>query len=147
VPITSKEVIKAYFKANPAAKKFYNMPPTFLDLMQELFDGVLATGSYTRLINKAIKSSIDPELLLAAASQVLGLVDKEDKEEAKEAEETEETKETEEEVDKASELESALSSIESSQSSSPSVKRPSPSRSSLTPSQPSSLVIQKWAIK
>jgi len=107
VPVASKEVIKAYFKANPAAKKFYNILPAFLDLMQELFNRVLATGGYTRLINKAIKSSMDPKLLLAAASQVLGLVDKENKEEAKEAKETEETKETEEEVDKAFKLESA----------------------------------------
>jgi len=96
--------MEAYFKANPAAEKFCNMPPAFLDLMQELFNGVLATGGYIRLINKAIKSSIDPKLLSATASQALGLVDKEDKEEAKE---TKETKETEEEVDKASKLESA----------------------------------------
>ncbi|XTI92837.1 hypothetical protein V2W45_1247229, partial [Cenococcum geophilum] len=67
VPVTSKKVIKAYFKANPTAKKFYNIPPTFLNLLQELFNGVLATGSYIRLINKAIKSSIDPKLLLAVA--------------------------------------------------------------------------------
>jgi len=56
------------------------------------------------LINKAIKSSIDPKLLSATASQASGLVDEEDKEEAKETKETEETKE---EVDKASKLESA----------------------------------------
>jgi len=68
VPITSKEVIKAYFKANPATKKFCNTLPTFLDLMQELFNGVLAIGGYIRLINKAIKSFINPKLLLAAAS-------------------------------------------------------------------------------
>ena len=42
VPVASKEVIKAYFEANPAAEKFRNTPPAFLDLMQELFDGVLA---------------------------------------------------------------------------------------------------------
>ena len=66
--------------------------------MQELFNGVLAIGSYIKLINKVIKSSIDPELLLAAALQVLGLVDKGDKEEAKE---------TKEEVDKAFKLEIA----------------------------------------
>jgi len=104
VPIASKEVIEAYFKANPATKKFYNTPPAFLDLMQELFNGVLATGGYIRSINEAIKSSIDPELLSATASQASGLVDKEDKEEA---EETKKTKKTEEEVDKASKLESA----------------------------------------
>ena len=75
--------------------------------MQELFDGVLAIGSYIRLINEVIKSSIDPKLLSAAALQALGLVDKEDKEEAKEAKETKETKETKEEVNKAFKLESA----------------------------------------
>ena len=98
VPIASKEVIEAYFKANPTTKKFCNIPLTFLDLIQELFNRVLATGSYIKLINKVIKSSIDPKLLLAAALQVLGLVDKEDKKEAKE---------TKEEVDKAFKLESA----------------------------------------
>jgi len=63
------------------------------------------------LINKVIKSFINPELLLATASQASGLVDKEDKEEAKE---TKETKKTKEEVDKASKLKSARSSIEGS---------------------------------
>ncbi|XTI90132.1 hypothetical protein V2W45_1242089, partial [Cenococcum geophilum] len=67
VPIASKEVIEAYFKANPTAKKFRNTPPTFLNLLQELFNGILATGNYLRLINKVIKSYIDPELLLAVA--------------------------------------------------------------------------------
>ena len=81
------------------------MPPAFLDLMQELFNGVLATSSYIKLINKAIKSSIDPKLLLAGALQVLGLVDKGDKEEAKE---------TNKEVDKAFKLELARSSIKGS---------------------------------
>jgi len=47
--------------------KFYNTPPAFLNLLQELFKGVLVTGSYARLINKAIKSYIDPELLSATA--------------------------------------------------------------------------------
>ena len=111
VPITSKEVIETYFKANPTAKKFYNTPPTFLDLIQELFNGVLVIGGYIRSIDKAIKSSINPKLLLAAALQALTLVDKEGKKEAKEAKETKETKE---EVDKASKLESALSSIKRS---------------------------------
>ena len=67
MPITNKEVIEAYFKANPAAKKFYNILPAFLDLMQELFNRVLAIGSYIKLINEAIKSSIDPKLLLVVA--------------------------------------------------------------------------------
>jgi len=105
VPVASKEVIEAYFKANPAAEKFRDTPPAFLDLMQELFDGVLATGSYVKSIDEAIESSIDPELLSAAASWVLGLVDEEDEEEAEE---------TEEEVDEAFELESARSLIEGS---------------------------------
>jgi len=111
VPVTSKEVIEAYFKANSAAEKFYNTLPAFLDLMQELFNGVLAIGGYIRSIDKAIESSIDPKLLSATALQALGLVDEEDKEEAEETKETEETKE---EVDKASELESAQSSIKGS---------------------------------
>ena len=84
MPVASKEVIKACFKANPAPEKFRNTPPAFLNLLQELFNGVLAIGSYIRLINEAIKSSIDPELLSAVALQALGLVDKENKEEAKE---------------------------------------------------------------
>jgi hypothetical protein len=33
MPIANKEVIKAYFKANPAAKKFYNIPPAFLKII------------------------------------------------------------------------------------------------------------------
>ena len=139
--------METYFEANPTAEKFCDTPPAFLDLMQELFDGVLATGGYIRSIDEAIESSINPELLLAAASQALTLVDEEGEEEAEEAEETEETEETEEEVDEASELESARSSIEGSQLSSPSAERPSPSRSSLTPSQPSLLAMRKWAIE
>ena len=87
--------MEAYFKANPAAEKFYNTPPTFLNLLQELFDGILAIGDYIRLINKVIKSCIDPKLLLAVALQALGLADKEDKDKDKE------------EVDKASKLELA----------------------------------------
>ena len=43
------------------------MPPAFLNLLQELFDGILATGNYVKLINKVIESYIDPELLLAVA--------------------------------------------------------------------------------
>ena len=102
MPITSKEVIEAYFKANPAAKKFRYTPPAFLNLLHELFNGILATGNYIRSINKAIKSYIDPKLLSAVALQALGLVDKEDKDKDKG------------EVDKASKLESALSSIKRS---------------------------------
>ena len=96
--------MEVYFKANSTTKKFYNTPPAFLDLMQELFNKVLATGSYIRLINKIIKSFINPKLLLIAASQASGLVDKEDKEEAEEAKETKETTKIKEEVNKASKL-------------------------------------------
>ena len=120
VSIASKEVIEAYFEANPTAEKFCNTPPVFLNLLQELFDRILATGNYAKLIDEAIESCIDPELLSAVALQALDLVDKKDKEE------------DEEEVDEAFELELALSSIERSQFSSPSAERPSPSRSSLT---------------
>ena len=77
VPIASEEVMETYFKAHPKAIKFRDTPPAFLNLLQELFKGVLATGSYARSINKAIKSCIDPELLSATASQASGLVDKE----------------------------------------------------------------------
>ena len=84
VPVTSKEVIDIYFNANPKAVKFRNTPPTFLNILQELFEGVLATGSNIRSINKVIKGYIDPELLATAASQVMDLIDKEGKEEDKE---------------------------------------------------------------
>ena len=100
VSITSKEVIKAYFKAYPKAIKFYNIPPAFLSLLQELFKGVLVIGSYIRLINKLIKSYIDSKLLLVGALQALDLVDKEAK-----------NKEDKEEADEASKLELARSSI------------------------------------
>jgi len=73
-----------YFNANPKAIKFYNMLPTFLNILQELFKGVLAIGSNVRSINKVIKSYIDPELLITAASQVTDLIDKEGKKEDKE---------------------------------------------------------------
>ena len=104
MPITSKAVIEVYFEANPAAKKFCNTPPAFLNLIQELFDKVLATGGYIRSIDKAIENSMDPKLLSAAASQASGLVDKENKEEA--TKKAEKTKETKEEVDEASKLKS-----------------------------------------
>jgi len=106
VPVTSEEVMDIYFKANPEAVKFYNTPPAFLDILQELFDGVLVTGSNVKLIDKAIESCIDPELLATAASQATDLIDEEGEEEDKEDFESG----------------SAYSSIECSQSSSFSVK-------------------------
>ena len=84
MPITSKEVIDVYFEANPKAIKFRNTPPTFLNILQELFKGVLAIGSNIRSIDEAIKSCIDPELLVTMASQVTDLIDKEGEEESKE---------------------------------------------------------------
>ena len=59
-------------------------------------------GNYARLINKVIKSCIDPELLSAIALQASSLADKENK------------KEDKEEVDKAFKLELAWSSIKRS---------------------------------
>ena len=99
--VTSKEVIKAYFKSNPVAEKFYNILLAFLNLIQELFNKVLVIGSYIKLINKVIKSFIDSKLLLKAALQALNLANKEDKKEIKEVKEAEKTKE---EVDKTFKL-------------------------------------------
>ena len=93
--------MEIYFKANPAAKKFCNTPPAFLNLLQELFNGVLTTSSYAKSINKAIESSIDPKLLLVVALQALDLVNKEDRDKDKD----------EEEVDKAFKLKLTLNSI------------------------------------
>jgi len=62
-----KEVIKTYFKANPNTLKYYNTLSTFLDLLKQLFNRVLATGNYIRIINKVIKSCIDPKLLITNA--------------------------------------------------------------------------------
>ena len=72
--------MQTYFEANPNAVKFCNAPPAFLNLLQELFNGFLVIGSNVRLINKAIKSCIDPKILAATASQVMDLVGEEDKE-------------------------------------------------------------------
>ena len=139
MPIASKEVMEAYFKANPAAEKFCDTSPIFLNLLQELFNGILATGNYIRLINKVIKSCIDPELLRAVALQVSSLADEKNKDEDKDK--------NKKEVNKASKLESALSSIKCSQLNLPLAECPSPSRFSLMPNQPSSLAIRKRAVK
>ena len=102
-----------YFKANPNAAKFYNALPTFLNLLQELFNRFLAIGNNARSINEIIESCIDPEILTATASQATDLVGKEDKEEGKE--------EGKEDL----ESESAQSSLKRSQLSLPSVNRSS----------------------
>ena len=65
--IANKEVIEAYFKANSTIKKFCNTPLAFLNLLQELFNGILVIGNYAKLINKVIKSYIDPKFLLVVA--------------------------------------------------------------------------------
>ena len=139
MPIASEEVIDVYFNANPEAVKFCNTPPAFLNILQELFKGVLATESNIKSINKAIESCIDLELLATAALQATDLIDKEGKEESK--------KESKE--DFKSEL--ARNSIKYSQSSSPSVGHLNTpliiKSSSLTPSRASSLAIRKRAIK
>jgi len=75
--------METYFKANPNALKYCNAPPAFLDLLKRLFNGVLATGDYARIINKAIKSCIDPKLLAADASQASDLAEEEGEEENK----------------------------------------------------------------
>ena len=84
MPIASEEVINVYFNANPEAVKFCNTPLAFLNILQELFKGVLAIGSNARLINEAIKGFINPELLATMALQAMGLIDKEGKEEGEE---------------------------------------------------------------
>jgi len=83
IPIADKEVMETYFKANPNASKYRDTPPAFLNLLKRLFNGVLATGDHIRIINKAIESCIDPELLAADASQALDLVEEEGEEENK----------------------------------------------------------------
>ena len=68
MPVVSKEVTETYFKANSNAIKFYNIPPAFLNLLQELFNGFLTIGNNVKLINEVIKSCIDPKILIAIAS-------------------------------------------------------------------------------
>ena len=128
VPVASQEVIETYFEANPDAAKFCNAPPAFLNLLQELFDGFLATGSNARSIDDAIESCVDPEILAATASQATDSAYEEDED---------------------FELEPARSSLERSQSSSPSVDRSGTpiSESSSIPGRASSLAIRKRAVK
>ena len=102
MPIADKEVIETYFKANPDALKYCDIPPTFLDLLERLFNGVLATGDHTRTVDEAIESCIDPELLAADASQALDLAEEEGKEE------------NEDDIREGSELELARNSIKRS---------------------------------
>jgi len=102
VPIVDEEVIETYFKANSNALKYCNAPPAFLDLLKQLFNGVLATGDHVRTINKAIESCIDPKLLAVDASQALDLAEEEGKEE------------NDDNIGEGSELELAQNSIERS---------------------------------
>ena len=113
--------MEAYFKANSTAEKFCNTPPAFLNLLQELFDGILATGNYTRSINEVIKSYINSKLLLVIALQASGLADKENRDKDKDKKE----------INKAFKLELALNSIKYSYLSLLLTKCLSPFRSSL----------------
>ena len=60
------------------------MLSAFLNILQKLFKGVLVIKSNIKLINKAIKSFIDLELLITTASQATDFINKEGKEENKE---------------------------------------------------------------
>ena len=135
VPVASEDVMDTYFEANPEAIKFRNAPPAFLNILQELFEGVLATGSNVRSIDEAIESCIDPGLLATGASQATDLIDAEDEEGGEDDLESE----------------SARSSIERSQSRLPSIEclnTPStPESSSSTPSRTSSLATRKRAVE
>ena len=82
------------------------MLPIFLNLLQELFNGILVIGNYIRLIDEVIKSCIDFEFLRAVALQALGLVDKENKNDDK--------NEDDEEVDKVFKLKLVFGFIERS---------------------------------
>ena len=115
MPVASEEVIKTYFEANPFAKKICNIPPAFLNLLQELFNKVLATGSYAKSINKTIESFINPEFLLVVPSQMPGLVNKKDKKAEKKTKKEAEEEEAEKEVNEIFDLKSACSFIEGSQ--------------------------------
>ena len=91
VPTASEEVMQTYFKAVPEAQKFRNAPPDFLPLLEELFEGVLASGEHVISIQEVIDSYIDPELLRlseAATSQVTDPADEEDEREDEEVEES-----------------------------------------------------------
>ena len=79
--------MQAYFKAVPEAQKFYNAPPDFIPLLEELFKGVFTSNKYAILVQEVINSYINLELLClskAAISQVIDPADKEDKREDKE---------------------------------------------------------------
>ena len=131
VPVADEEVIEDYFEANLDALKYYDVPPAFLDLLERLFDGVLAIGDNARLIDEVIENCIDPELLAVDASQALDLAE-------------EEGKKNEDDVGEDSELELARSSIKRSQLSSPLTI---PRSSSLMPSRSSLIAIRKRAVK
>ena len=76
-----------YFKANSNAIKFRYIPLAFLNLLQELFNGFLATESNTRLINEVIKSCIDSEIFIATALQATDSVSEEEEEDKKKVKE------------------------------------------------------------
>ena len=43
-----------YFKANPDAAKFRDAPPPFLEELDELFQGVVATGDHALIVDEAL---------------------------------------------------------------------------------------------
>ena len=43
-----------YFKANPNAARFYNAPLVYLEELEELFKGIIATGNLAVIVNKAL---------------------------------------------------------------------------------------------
>ena len=56
------------------------MPLTFLDLHKQLFKRFSEIDNYIRLINKVIKSCINPKFLIIHTLWALDLAKKEDKE-------------------------------------------------------------------
>ena len=68
VPVASEDVMNTYFEANPDAARFRNAPPAYLEELEELFEGVIATGNLAVTVDEALDRihngiPIDPELL------------------------------------------------------------------------------------
>lgn len=55
VPVAAEDIIDIYFEANPDAAKFRNAPLPHLQDIQELFKGVIATGSYAITVDEALQ--------------------------------------------------------------------------------------------
>lgn len=54
VPIASEDVINTYFEANPDAAWFCDAPPAYLEELEELFKGVIATGNLAVTVDEAL---------------------------------------------------------------------------------------------